>query len=167
VDLLPHILRNSRIWVQFKPRKGAIATNTPLRLTIKVSGCLHKHVDVFLHDYANVIWSLKETKCFHLSSLVTLSSKSFDHITKDASIFHLKSGNGCSLSYFLTSIPSRHTSHHHGRSISSSWFFTCKYGRPSTSGRLWTCIDFHSKFEPTWCHVTSPFSFVLFLCTFP
>jgi len=77
------------------------------------------------------------------------SSKSFDHITKNASIFHLKSGNNCRLSYFPTSIPSRHTSHHHGQPIVSCRFLTCKYGRPSTSGRLWTYINFHSNFEPT------------------
>ncbi len=32
-----------------------------LFLAIEVFGCLHKHVDVFLHDYANAIWSLKGT----------------------------------------------------------------------------------------------------------
>jgi hypothetical protein len=31
-------------------------------LAIKVFGCLHKHVDVFLHDCANAIWSLKVQK---------------------------------------------------------------------------------------------------------
>ncbi len=34
-------------------------TNQFLPLKIEVFGCLHKHVDVFLHDYANAIWSLK------------------------------------------------------------------------------------------------------------
>ncbi len=28
-------------------------------LAIKVFGCLHKHVNVFLHNCANAIWSLK------------------------------------------------------------------------------------------------------------
>jgi hypothetical protein len=28
-------------------------------LTIEVFGCLHKHVNVFLHDCVNAIWSLK------------------------------------------------------------------------------------------------------------
>ncbi len=36
-------------------------------------------------------------------------SKSFDHITKDANIFHLKLGGSCRFSYFLTSTPSKHT----------------------------------------------------------
>jgi hypothetical protein len=31
-------------------------------LTIEVFGCLHKQVNVFLHDYANAIWSLKWPK---------------------------------------------------------------------------------------------------------
>jgi hypothetical protein len=29
---------------------------------VKVFGCLHKQVDVFLHNCANAIWSLKEPK---------------------------------------------------------------------------------------------------------
>jgi hypothetical protein len=46
-------------------------TDQFLSLAIEVFGCLHKHADVFLHDYANVIWSLKGTKGPHLSTLVT------------------------------------------------------------------------------------------------
>ncbi len=70
------------------------------------------------------------------------SSKSFDHITKDANIFHLKLGGNYWLSYSLTSTPSKHTSHHHGQFITSHWFLTYKYGWPSTSCRLWTWRDF-------------------------
>jgi len=40
-------------------------------LAIEVFGCLHKHVDVFLHDDANAIWSLKGINGPHLSTLVT------------------------------------------------------------------------------------------------
>jgi hypothetical protein len=40
-------------------------------LTIEVFGCLHKHVDVFLNECANAIWSLKGIKGSHLSTLVT------------------------------------------------------------------------------------------------
>jgi hypothetical protein len=39
-------------------------------LTIEVFGSLHKHVDVFLHNYANVIWSLKGIEGPYLSTLV-------------------------------------------------------------------------------------------------
>jgi len=95
------------------------------------------------------------------------SSKRFDHITKDANVFHLKSSNSCRLNYFPTSTLLTHTSHHHGRPIASHQFLTCKYGRPSTNGRLWTYIDFHSNFKPIWCLVTSSFSFIWFLCTIP
>ncbi len=42
-----------------------------LPLTIEVFGCLHKHVDVFLHDCANGIWSLKRLEGPHLSTLIT------------------------------------------------------------------------------------------------
>jgi hypothetical protein len=46
-----------------------------LPLTIEVFGCLQKHVDVFLHDYTNAIWSLKRPKGPHLSTMVTLLHK--------------------------------------------------------------------------------------------
>jgi hypothetical protein len=45
-------------------------TNQFFLLEIEVFGYLHKHV-VFLHNYANAIWSLKGTKGFHLFTLVT------------------------------------------------------------------------------------------------
>ncbi len=32
--------------------------------------------------------------------------------------------------------------------------------------QLWTWRDFHNYFEPTWWPITSPFSFILLLCTF-
>jgi hypothetical protein len=92
--------------------------------------------------------------------------KSFDHITNVANIFHLKSSDSRRLSYFPTSTPSKHTSHHYSWPITSYRFLTCKYGWPSTSGWLWSYIDFHSNFEPTWRPVAFPFSFILFLCTF-
>ncbi len=38
---------------------------------IEVFGCLHKHVDVFLHDYVNAIWNFKGIKGLHLFTLVT------------------------------------------------------------------------------------------------
>jgi hypothetical protein len=95
-------------------------TNQFLPLAIEVFGCLHKHDDVFLHDYPNAIWSLKGTKGLHLAYLGHFFlSKSFNHITKDASVFHFKLGDSRRLSYFSTSTPSRHTSHHHGRPIAS------------------------------------------------
>jgi hypothetical protein len=40
-------------------------------LTIEIFECLHKQVDVFLHKYANVIWSLKGPKGLPLFVLVT------------------------------------------------------------------------------------------------
>jgi hypothetical protein len=91
----------------------------------------------------------------------------FNHITKDVSVFHVNLGNSHRFSYFLTFTPSWHTSHHHSRSIASYQFLTYKYGWPTTRGRLWTWRAFHSYFEPTWCPITSLFSFILLLCTFP
>jgi hypothetical protein len=45
-------------------------TDQFLPLAIEVFDCLHKHVDMFLHDCANAIWSLKAPKGLHLSTLV-------------------------------------------------------------------------------------------------
>jgi len=45
-------------------------TNQFFPLAIEVFGCLHKHANVFLHDYANAIWSLKALKGLHLFTLV-------------------------------------------------------------------------------------------------
>jgi hypothetical protein len=41
-----------------------------LHLVIEVFGCLHKHAYVFLHGYANAIWSLKGPEGFHLFVLI-------------------------------------------------------------------------------------------------
>jgi hypothetical protein len=47
-------------------------TNQFLPLVIEVFGCLHKHVDIFLYDCANAIWSLKGLEEGpHLSTLIT------------------------------------------------------------------------------------------------
>jgi len=46
-------------------------------LTIEVFGCLYKHADVFLHDYANTIWSPKGIESLHLSTLVTFLCQIF------------------------------------------------------------------------------------------
>jgi hypothetical protein len=54
----------------------------------------------------------------HLSS-----SKNFNHITKDTTVIHLKSGNSHRLNHFLTFTPSKHTSHHHYCSIANRQFF--------------------------------------------
>jgi hypothetical protein len=39
-------------------------------LAIEIFDCLYKHVNMFLHNYVNVIWSLKGTKGLHLSTLI-------------------------------------------------------------------------------------------------
>jgi hypothetical protein len=51
-------------------------------------------------------------------------SKNFDHITKDASVFHFELGGNYRFNYFPTSTLSKHTSHHHSRSIVDCWFLT-------------------------------------------
>ncbi len=69
-------------------------------------------------------------------------SKKFNHIIKDASIFHLKSSDSHRFSYFLIATPLEHTTH---QPIASNQFLTCK--------------DFDIKFELTFHLVNSPISF--------
>jgi hypothetical protein len=45
-------------------------TDQFLPIAIEVFGCLHKHVDVFLHDCAIAIWSLKRLEGVHIFTLV-------------------------------------------------------------------------------------------------
>jgi hypothetical protein len=46
-------------------------TNQFLPLAIEVFGCPHKQANVFLHNYANAIWSLKRPQGPHLYVLIT------------------------------------------------------------------------------------------------
>ncbi len=46
--------------------------NQFLPLIIEIFGCLHKHVDVFLHDYVNAIWNLKGIKGLAICQLPPL-----------------------------------------------------------------------------------------------
>jgi len=95
------------------------------------------------------------------------SSKNFNHITKDANIFHLKLGGNHKPNYLLTSNLLRHTSHHHDRPYCRWLIFDMeKYSWHITGDWFWTWRDFDIEFELTWCLINSPFSFFLFLCTF-
>ncbi len=90
---------------------------------------------MFLHNYVNANLKLERARkllFFYLGQFSLL--KSFHHITKDASVLDFKSNNSCRLSYFLISTPSKHTSHHHGQSITSCQFFTYKYCRNPSLG---------------------------------
>ncbi len=103
-------------------------------LEIKIFECLHIQANVFLHNSANVVWNLKGLESLHIFCLDYFSSlKDFNHITKDASIFHLKLGGGRKPNYFPTSTPLQHTSHHHGRPIASDRFSLDKI-RPTYLG---------------------------------
>jgi hypothetical protein len=137
--------------------------NQFLPLTIEVFGCLNKHYNVFLHDYANAIWSLKGIENIHPWSLFFV--KTFRSHYKRCKRLPFKWCGSRRLNYFSIATCSKHTSHHDGQSIASCCLLTHEYGRPSS--RLWIWTDFPSYFEPTWHHVTSPFLFILFLCTFP
>jgi len=144
--------------MQSNPRKGAITTHTYqfYPLAIEVFDCFHKHVTphssiLYLGNLS--IWLFTQTcKCvftclcqchlelerdIRLSSFYLghfSSSESFDHITNDVNVFHLKSNDSYRLNYFLTFTPTKHTFHHHGWPIASCWFLTYKYGRPFTNG---------------------------------
>ncbi len=45
-------------------------TDQFLLLTIEVFGCLHKQVDVFLHNCVNTMWNLKRLEGPHIFILV-------------------------------------------------------------------------------------------------
>jgi hypothetical protein len=69
-------------------------------------------------------------------------SKNLNHTAKDVSIFHPKLGGNRRPNYFPTSIPSRHTSHQHGRPIANGRFLTWR-----TMANLLQAINFwHAKF---------------------
>jgi hypothetical protein len=61
--------------MQFKLKKRTIVTNNPINqfllLAIEVFGCLHKQIDVLLHNCANAIWRLKGFEGLHIYVLVT------------------------------------------------------------------------------------------------
>jgi len=68
------ILCNSRIcclWCGLRTYYNRHRIDQFLPLTIEVFGCLHKHSNVFLHNCANAICSLKGIEGLHLSTLVT------------------------------------------------------------------------------------------------
>jgi hypothetical protein len=50
-------------------------TTNQFLLAIEVFECLHKHADVFLHNCANVVWSLKGPDGLPLSIMVTFLHK--------------------------------------------------------------------------------------------
>jgi hypothetical protein len=58
-----------------------------LPLVIEVFRCLHKHVDVFLHDCANAIWNLKGTEGLHLSTCSLFFVKKFGSHYKGCKCF--------------------------------------------------------------------------------
>jgi hypothetical protein len=59
-------LKNMLSPMKLKPKKKSYHKQHPidqfLLLVIQVFGCLHKQVNVFLHNCANAIWSFKGTK---------------------------------------------------------------------------------------------------------
>jgi hypothetical protein len=77
IDLLPWSCTTQRLvaldaaQAKEKNYRNWHPINQFLPLAIEVFGYLHKHVGVFLHDYANAVWSLKGSEGPHLSTLVT------------------------------------------------------------------------------------------------
>ncbi len=102
-------------FVQLNARKGTIVTHTPpinsspqgiwlFTQTCQFTRLCQCHLE---------LEGDKRPSSFYLGHFFL--SKNFDHITKDASILHLKLGDSCKLSYFPTSTPLKHTSHHHNQ----------------------------------------------------
>jgi len=112
---------------------------------------------MFLYNCANVIWSLQRSKSFHLFILIIFLSKNFNHITKDASIFHFKLSNSHRLIYF----PPFRTN------LLSPWLTYCKqsifdmkkYNQPTISSQFFIWRGFDIYLELTWHPADSPFSY--------
>jgi hypothetical protein len=120
--------------------------------------CLHKYANVFLHNCANVIWSLKRSKgrtlsfCFDYFSLPNF----FNHIAKATSILHLKSGDSHKPNYFLTSTPLGHISLTHLFQV-----MDFLYGKRQQTYYKW----WKKTTNWTWCPANLPFLFFFFLIT--
>ncbi len=96
---------------------------------------------------------------FHFFSI-----KNLNHIAKNVSIFHLKSGDNYRPNYFSTSTSLRHTSHHHDRPIASGWFLTWRIWPTYTRRSI---FDMEKFWQLIWANLMScTFSFFLFPCTF-
>ncbi len=126
VDLLPQscaiqgFAAFDVVQVKEKSYHDQHSTDQFLPLAIEVFGCLHKHVDVFLHYFANAIWWLKGPKCPHIFTLATfLCQKVLITLQRIQASSILKLGDSYKFSYFLISTPSKHTFHHPDRSIGS------------------------------------------------
>jgi hypothetical protein len=145
--------------MQLRPNQHP--TDQFLLIVIEIFGCLHKQVDMFLHDCANVIWSLKRQKGIHFFVLLLLFIKKFQSHCKNTNIFHLKSSGSHRPSYFPTSAPSRHTSHLHGQPIASGWFLTW---RNTTDLLQASILDAKRFWHLFWTNLMScNFSLFLFL----
>ncbi len=83
MDLLPQscAIQGVTTFIAAQTKKRGYHDQHPtdqfLPSTIEVFGCLHKEVDVFLHDCANAIWSFKGPKSPPLLDLVTFFIKKF------------------------------------------------------------------------------------------
>jgi len=132
-------------WVNLLPQFCAIQGFVAFDVTqVKEKSYRNRHpINQFFPLAIDVIWLLTETcrcaftrfcKC-HLELEKTKGpssfylghfflSKNFNHITKDASVLHLKLGGNWRLNYFPIFTLSQHTSHHHGQPIASCRFLT-------------------------------------------
>ncbi len=157
-DLLPSM--------QLKLKKRAIATNTPL---INSSHYQFKYLDVYANrsmcSYTIMpmpfgAWKGQRALLF-LPWLLFFDWKNFNHITKDANIFHLKSSSSHRPSYFSTSTRSKHTSHLHNQPIASGWFLTW---RNMAKILQMIIFDMEKFWHLIWANSTScKFSLFLFL----
>ncbi len=124
---------------------------------------------MFLHDCVNAIWNLKWIEGLYLSTLVTFLRKVFLITLQRMQASFILSwaiAIGLATSWLspLHDTPPITTANL--LQAINFWHINTA-DLPTTGGRLWTWRAFHSYFEPPWCPITSPFSFILLLCTFP
>ncbi len=129
-EFISSILRNPRIcclqWTQATQKKLLQPTshwsippcsNWDIWMFTQTSWCVTRFYQCHLE-----LERAKGQSSFCLSYISL--SKDFNHITKDANIFHLKLGGGRRPNYFPTSILLKHTFHHHGWPIACDRFLT-------------------------------------------
>ncbi len=122
-----------------KPKKGVIATDTLLiNIPPWIFRCLQKQADMFLHNCANAILSLKRPKDLHLSILVTFLCKKIS-----ITLQNMQTSSILNQVVVIHLPTSRLPSLHHAPSLTTTNLLHAidfnieKYSRPTTVINFW------------------------------
>ncbi len=119
---------------------------------------------MFLHNYANAIWSLKRQEGSHLFVLVT------SFIIKISITFQRMQASSILSQTIVVSLftsrlspPRGQTTYHHDGPITSDWFLT---RRNATKLLRWSIFDLKRFWHLVWANLTS-YTFALFIFVIP